>query len=138
MLIVTLALASLLQAVWIPQASAASPESSCPSSAPLAGRAPSLVSDDDYPAEALARGEQGTTCFSLVVGVNGRVRDCIVTRSSGSASLDGATCRIMRERARFRPARRRNGEPTEDVVHLKLTWRIADEAPIGAPPETPQ
>lgn len=80
---------------------------------------------DDYPREALRRREQGTVTFSILVGPDGRVADCTVTGSSGSASLDAATCRILRERARYRPARDPQGNAVagrEDG--LAVTWSL--------------
>ena len=86
----------------------------------------SYVSNDDYPASALRNEEEGTTGFRLTVGANGRVTDCTVTSSSGSAALDNATCRIMRSRARFTPARDNQGNATSDTVSARITWRIQD------------
>jgi len=74
----------------------------------------SYVTDSDYPASAVERGEQGTVRFTLAIGADGRVTGCTVTGSSGSAVLDSTTCRIMRSRARFTPARDSNGNPTAD------------------------
>ncbi|MBA3525824.1 MAG: TonB family protein [Sphingomonas sp.] len=54
---------------------------------------------------ALARREQGRVEFRLDVGENGRVTGCTITRSSGSRWLDSTTCRILRSRARYTPAR---------------------------------
>lgn len=85
----------------------------------------SYVSDSDYPASALRNEEQGTTGFRLTVGPNGRVTDCTITSSSGSSALDQATCRIMRSRARFTPARDNTGQPTSDTVTNRITWRIS-------------
>lgn len=82
------------------------------------------VSNDDYPASALRNEESGTTGFRLTVGPNGRVTNCVVTSSSGSSALDSATCRIMRSRARFTPARDNRGNPTTDTVSSRITWRI--------------
>ena len=84
----------------------------------------SLVSDSDYPASALRNEEQGTTGFRLTVGPDGRVSNCVVTSSSGSSALDAATCRIMRSRARFTPARNNLGENTQDTVNSRIQWRI--------------
>jgi protein TonB len=84
----------------------------------------SYVSNDDYPASALRNEEQGTTRFRLTVGPDGRVTGCTVTSSSGSAALDNATCRIMRSRARFTPARDNQGNPTSDTHNSSITWRI--------------
>jgi protein TonB len=84
----------------------------------------SYVSNDDYPASALRNEEQGTTGFRLTVGPDGRVTNCVVTSSSGSSALDAATCRIMRSRARFTPARDNTGSSTTDTVNHRITWRI--------------
>jgi protein TonB len=84
----------------------------------------SLVSYEDYPASALAAGEQGRVDFRLTVAPTGRVRDCVVTASSGSAALDGATCRLMISRARFTPARDSTGSPVEGSFEGNLVWRI--------------
>lgn len=88
------------------------------------GSLPGLVSNDDYPASALRNEEQGTTGFRLTVGPDGRVSNCVVTSSSGSSALDTATCRLMRSRARFTPARNNLGQPTTDTVSARITWRI--------------
>jgi protein TonB len=84
----------------------------------------SYVSNDDYPASALRNEEQGTTGFRLTVGPDGRVSNCVVTSSSGSSALDAATCRLMRSRARFTPARDNTGASTTDTVNSRITWRI--------------
>ena len=86
----------------------------------------SYVSNDDYPASALSREEEGTTRFRLTIGPDGRVTGCTVTGSSGSSTLDSTTCRLMRSRARFTPARDSNGNPTSDTHSAAITWRIQD------------
>jgi protein TonB len=82
----------------------------------------SYVSDEDYPANAARNEEQGTTRFQLVVGPDGRVKECNVTGSSGSSALDSTTCRLMKQRARFSPARNNRGEPTSDTVSNAIRW----------------
>lgn len=46
--------------------------------------APSINANKEYPIEALRKGEQGFVVFDVTVGVDGRAKSCIVTRSSGS------------------------------------------------------
>ncbi|MGQ0559962.1 MAG: TonB family protein [Sphingosinicella sp.] len=87
----------------------------------------SYVSNDDYPASAIRNEESGTTGFRLTVGPAGRVTNCVITSSSGSASLDSTTCRLMRSRARFTPARDQFGQPTTDSVSNRITWRLVDQ-----------
>jgi protein TonB len=82
----------------------------------------SYISDNDYPASAARNEEEGTTRFRLTVGADGRVAQCSVTGSSGSSALDGATCRIMKSRARFTPARDSSGNPTGDTVNSAIRW----------------
>src|SRR5690349_6613393 len=65
-----------------------------PAASPPQRARPNLVSyfsEDDYPAAALRAHDEGTVSFRLVVGTNGRITDCSVTASSGSAALDSAT-----------------------------------------------
>jgi protein TonB len=87
----------------------------------------SYFSADDYPAAALRGNDQGTTGFSLTIGTSGRVEGCTVTSSSGSAALDQATCRILRSRARYTPARDENGNPTSGRDSGRVTWRLPSE-----------
>ena len=87
-----------------------------------------LVSQEDYPASALARGEEGGVAFTLDVHPQGRVTGCTITRSSGSAALDSATCMLMRRRARFTPAIDSNGMPAAGRVEDELVWTLPEEA----------
>jgi TonB family protein len=86
-------------------------------------------SADDYPAAALRANEQGTTEFRLTIGPNGRVAACEVSRSSGSAALDQATCRILRSRARYTPARDSRGNPTTGGDFGRVSWRLPPPDP---------
>lgn len=87
----------------------------------------SYISDDDYPAAAQRNNEQGTTGFTLTVGPDGRVSDCVVTSSSGSSSLDSATCNIMKRRARFTPAKNADGSAATDRVSSRIRWVLPEE-----------
>jgi TonB family protein len=84
-------------------------------------------SADDYPAAALRANEQGTTGFRLNIGTNGRITGCQVTASSGSATLDQATCRILRSRARYVPARDSYGAPATGSDSGRVSWRLPAE-----------
>lgn len=87
----------------------------------------SYVSSEDYPSSALRAEESGTTAFRLDVGTNGRVTNCTVTSSSGSAALDAATCRVLKSRARFTPARDTSGNPTTDSVSSRIRWQLPED-----------
>lgn len=92
-----------------------------------------LVSLEDYPVSARAASEQGDVEFTLTVGPNGRVTYCTVARSSGSAALDATTCRLMRARARFRPARDADGTPRFGAAAGRISWRIPGGPPVVWP-----
>ena len=94
----------------------------------------SYISDDDYPVEALRNEEQGIVGFELHIGPDGRVSDCRIVASSGAASLDAATCRIMSARARFSPARDSNGNATADAMTARIRWvlPVADDVDFSA------
>ena len=70
--------------------------------------------------------EQGTTRFRLAVGANGQVTECSVIGSSGSSALDSATCRLMKQRARFVPARDSHDKATTDSVTSAIRWVLPD------------
>ena len=88
------------------------------------GRPGLWVTNNDYPAGAMRRGEQGVTVFRVTVGPDGRVRDCVVTRSSGSAELDRATCAKVSARAKFAPASDGGGNPVAGTYANTIRWEI--------------
>lgn len=96
----------------------------------------SYFSTDDYPAAATRERAEGTTAFQLTVNASGRVADCVITMTSGSTALDETTCRILRSRARYTPARDAGGNPTAGTDSGRVTWRLPVEPPAPAA-ETP-
>ena len=98
-------------------------------------------SDDDYPAAAIRAGEEGAVAFQLTVSPEGRVSDCVILVSSGSATLDQATCRILRARARYSPASDAGGRAIEGSDGGSIVWRLPPEPPplpSGATPNLPR
>ncbi|MCY7281047.1 MAG: energy transducer TonB [Sphingomonas bacterium] len=91
---------------------------------------PSLFSKDDYPAAALRDEEQGTVSFAVAINRDGRVTQCSITTSSGSISLDLATCSIIQRRARFSPARDASGRTVEDRADARIRWELPPAPPI--------
>ena len=83
-----------------------------------------IFTSSDYPDDALAANQSGTSQFLLMIGRDGSVMDCVVTVSSGVASIDVMGCQVIRERARFKPAIDANGKPTLDT-YLTPTIRWA-------------
>ncbi len=82
------------------------------------------LKDSDYPADAGRAGVSGTVSVRYLVGTDGRVTECDVTRSSGSAALDDTTCGLIRKRFRFSPARDGSGRPVPAWIVENHTWVI--------------
>jgi protein TonB len=82
------------------------------------------VTTEDYPARDLREGNQGTTQFRVIVGVNGRVTECAVTRTSGFVSLDKAACTYLARRARFTAAIDETGAKVAGTYSGSVVWRI--------------
>src|SRR5688572_30802517 len=51
---------------------------------------PRLFSTADYPSAAVRNGESGTVGMAVSIDREGRIRQCAIIASSGSASLDAA------------------------------------------------
>ncbi len=96
-----------------------------------AGSPGNWISPDDYPPEALRQSQVGTTAFRLAVDKDGHVTDCTVTASSGTASLDAATCRALVARASFVPARDHRGQTIAATYSSSVHWQIPHDS--GSP-----
>ncbi len=86
-----------------------------------------LFSADDYPTRAILNEEQGTTAFRVTVSRRGRVSKCEIVQSSGSEALDKQTCRIVSRRARFSPARDKDGRRVEGSFSGRIRWELPPE-----------
>lgn len=87
------------------------------------GNPASWFTDDDYPAEARAAGQQGIVGYRLTVTEEGRVGSCMVTQSSGAEILDAATCSILARRATFTPALDSERNAIEGSYSSRVVWR---------------
>jgi TonB family protein len=96
---------------------------------------PGLIAAEDYPAAALRAEEQGRVDYRLLIAPDGRPAGCTILASSGSASLDSATCRLATLRMRFAPARDSKGRAIAAWLVGRIVWRIED--PPAPPPVPP-
>lgn len=86
----------------------------------------------DLPPELRVLGEMRSVSVRYRVGVDGRVSDCRVTRSSGNVALDLITCRSIEARFRFRPSRDADGQKVGSIVIETHQWLVG-----GAEPQPP-
>ena len=89
------------------------------------------ITDADYPRAALNAGASGTVGLRFVVGVNGRVSSCTVTRSSGNRDLDETTCKLIQKRFRYIPSRDAAGRAYADTVTGEHRWDLYDRPDAG-------
>lgn len=80
----------------------------------------------DYPKELRATGPKGVTWAEVVVGINGRVTSCRVTKPSGIPQFDAKTCQILLQRFRYRPARDPQGRPVPATDSFSVDWDYQD------------
>ena len=111
-----------LQKYWnIGQQYAPQMASSVKTKSPLRG----LFSAQDYPAIALNHNQQGSVTMTFLVDEAGAVADCSVDDSSGVPALDTMSCYVVKNRAKFEPARSSDGKPIRSAYTEKVVWRIA-------------
>lgn len=80
------------------------------------------IRDSDYPEDLADAGVGGRVTVVFLVQTDGRVTECDVDGSSGIARLDALTCRLIRERFRFRPSRDGRGRPVPAYVRETHEW----------------
>ena len=83
----------------------------------------------DYPRAAVTARASGTVGLHFVVAPNGRVESCRVTRSSGNAALDETSCRLIKRRFRYRPARNAAGRKIAETIIGAHEWQLGPEPP---------
>jgi periplasmic protein TonB len=87
------------------------------------------ISNRDYPENLSDAGIGGRVTVLYVVEIDGRVSDCDVVGSSGNAQLDQWTCRLIRDRFRFRPSRDGKGRPVPALIRENHEWFTYQEPP---------
>ena len=80
------------------------------------------IVDADYPKAARRAKTGGEVEVRFTIEPTGRVTRCRVSRSSGDASLDSTTCRLIEERFRFRPATDAGGRAIASDYGWRQTW----------------
>jgi len=82
----------------------------------------SFFGPDAYPAAALRAGQQGRTIAVAVIDKKGTVKTCIVAATSGSPTLDRATCDVLTQRGRFSPGLDKDGNAVSAHVVVPVKW----------------
>jgi TonB family protein len=89
------------------------------------GELRALFSSEDFPNEAMTRGQEGSSRFLLLIDEQGKVAGCHVIRTSGIPVFDAMGCQVLQQRAKFKPARDAKAKPVRSmIVTPPITWRI--------------
>ena len=80
------------------------------------------LTNADYRRARAPDGAAGTVRVTFRVRTDGRVDACQVIGSSGFAAFDEATCRLIEQRFRFRPARDESGRAIDWTIRTDYTW----------------
>ena len=82
----------------------------------------SYFSTNDYPAVAVRSEATGTVAMVTLIDETGKVASCMVTQTSGYASLDAQSCAIISGRAKFDPALGTDGKPAKSGAIQRIRW----------------
>jgi len=82
------------------------------------------ITNNDYRTSWINRGYSGVAGFALEIDRQGRITDCTITRSTGHEALDTATCRLLRRRAEFSPAKDASGMIVPGTYNSSVNWQI--------------
>ena len=82
------------------------------------------IRNADYPSAARKAGIQGTTTMLWRIEANGRIEDCRIIESSGSALLDDKACEVLKLRGRYQPARDDQGRAMPMWQRRVSRWRL--------------
>ncbi len=95
-----------------------------PVSAAPRGNPGRWITDNDYRPSWISREFSGVAGFTLEIDRQGRISDCTITRSTGYSALDDATCRLLRSRAEFSPAKDSSGAIVPGTYSSSVNWQI--------------
>jgi protein TonB len=76
----------------------------------------------DYPSASRRLEEEGTVTLKFLVGVDGKVKESAVDKTSGYKRLDEAARQGL-AKCQFKPGTE-NGQPVEGWANMKYTWRL--------------
>ncbi|MEO0419802.1 MAG: TonB family protein [Pseudomonadota bacterium] len=84
----------------------------------------SISNARDYPTPPGGReARRGTEVIvRVIVGTNGRARNCSIYRASPDVEADRITCQLVVERLGFRPAQDANGNPVDAPFYWRQRW----------------
>jgi len=91
----------------------------------------SWVTDKDYPQFLSRDAKGGGLNARLDIDAAGSIVGCQAQEAGGAKEFYALTCRLLKERGRYTPAKAKDGRPIASYVFLKALWRVSAEvAPL--------
>ena len=81
---------------------------------------------DNYPRDAIRASRQGRVVAAIKVDARGVAVSCSIEVSSGTTSLDNATCNNALAHAAFDAATDQEGRRVEGIYHLSVRWVLPE------------
>jgi TonB family protein len=81
----------------------------------------------DYPGGAARAGVMGDVHALIAVSAKGRATDCRIVRSLGRRDLDQMTCKILKDRVPYVPAKTKAGEAIDAPSYYAFRWELPKE-----------
>lgn len=78
----------------------------------------------DYPPTERTARNEGAGTYYLAVGKDGSTIGCVITKSSGYRDLDLHTCALLKQRAKFTPAKDAKGVTTWGSYTGNFEWKL--------------
>jgi hypothetical protein len=97
--------------------------------APLAKYADSWIAPYfDWPEGAVQAGTYTAVSFELTVNPYGGISDCKVIKVVGNGGMGDLTCKLLRARARFDPARDQSGARLYGIYRNSIVWWLPTDS----------
>lgn len=84
---------------------------------------------DDYPIQYIQAGRSFDISLRATVRPDGGLQGCAIEKSSGEKDFDKYNCALLLSRARFSPAKDRDGRPVLGIYRSRVTWMMDDRKP---------
>lgn len=82
------------------------------------------LTSNDYPSDALSKGQNGLVQFRLDVDEAGKILDCHVLARTRPDAFADLTCRLVERRARLLPALDAAGKPVKGYFITRVWFRV--------------
>ena len=79
---------------------------------------------DDYPIQYIQAGRSFDISLRATVRPDGSLQGCAIEKSSGEKDFDKYNCALLLSRAKFSPAKDRDGRPALGIYRTRVTWMI--------------